>query len=141
MSNPQYPFRLVNALLTEISCQRAPEAPVPVPLNFNVLVKVVDVEFPKLEVHLRLQAVDDNQPLKILAEVVGLFDLVEGQPVPGREIVIDFLNDRALFLLWPYLSLPIQQITAQMGTAPVTLAAPYHFELTPEALSAQPSAQ
>ena len=141
MNNPKYPFRLTNAFLIELSFQRAPQVPEPIPLNLNVLVKVVDLEFPKLEVRLRLQTEGDDQPLKIVAEVVGMFDLVEGQPVPGREIVVEFLNERALFMLWPYISLPIQQITAQMGTGPVALAVPYHFELTQEALTVEAQTQ
>jgi hypothetical protein len=137
MNNPKYPFRLVNAFLIELSFQRAPEMPASIPLNLKALIRVDDQKFPQLGVHLRLQTEGDDQPLKIQAEVVGWFDLVEDQPVPGREVVVDFLNERALFMLWPYISLPIRQVTAQMGIAPVVMAAPYHFELTPESLAAQ----
>jgi hypothetical protein len=66
-----------------------------------------------------------------LVEVVGLFDLIEGQPEPDRSIIGDFVNERALFMLWPHVTHTVKQITGQMGVNPVNVRTPDTFEFMP----------
>ncbi len=79
-----------------------------------------------MQLVLKVQTVED-QPLSFLLELIGLFDHVEELPAPDRSIIPDFINERALYMLWPYMAQVITNITGQMGTIPINVPTPYKF--------------
>ena len=129
MPNLVFPFRLREAFFIELRFNRAPEVPQQLQLNFSTAIKVVKEKFPdNLQVNVKLSTKDvPPQPIDISVELVGLFDLVENQGTPEPEILDKFLNERALFILWPYISQCIKQITVQMGMGPINLPIPFYF--------------
>jgi preprotein translocase subunit SecB len=127
----EYPFQLDNAFFISLEFRRAPEMQDQLELQFSFAVKVLDERYAgRLQIHLVLET-HPGQPMKIRAELVGLFDLVEGHTPPDRNRIPDFVNERALFVLWPYMTQMIRQITAEMGTTPVNLRMPYEFDFRP----------
>lgn len=129
----RFPFELREAFFVSLQFDRKPQVPDPLTFGVSAAVKVVADGFPELRVHLRIETLQaEDSPLTFHAEVIGLFGLLQGQPVPDRSIIPEFVNERALFLLWPYVSQTVRQITAQMGISPVRLPTPIIFEPIPD---------
>jgi len=127
----EYPFQLNNVFFISMEFERAPEMPDLLELQFSFHLKVLDDRYPeRLQIHL-LMATHPGQPMKIRAELVGLFDLVEGQSPPARDRIPEFDHERALFVMWPYMAQMIRQTTGEMGTTPVNLRMPYMFSFSP----------
>lgn len=125
-----YPFKLEAAFFSCVNCRRSPHVPDNWNIEFKGLVKVEDKNFPKIEVFLRFETVH-KEPVSIEIEVVGIFTHIPDQPLPDRSIVLDFVNERALFMMWPYASQMILQVTAQMGMTPITVTTPYRYDFRP----------
>lgn len=124
-----FPFRLGNAFFTNLQVSRLPAMPDQLTMKFAVDVRIQDHKFPnELQVDVRLRTLGE-QPLTLNIELVGLFGLVDGAPEPSPDIISDFINQRALFMLWPYLVQMVKQVTAQMGTNPVNITTPYSFHV------------
>lgn len=125
----RFPFRLSHAFFTSLKFFRNPEVPNELQLQLSTAVRVLEGNFPeRLEIHLKLETLGEP-PLMFSIELVGLFDLIEGEPEPERSIIPNFVNERALYMLWPYLSQIVRNITGQMGTNPLDLPAPFSFEI------------
>ena len=123
----RFPFRLANAFFTALEARRPPEIHDASKLNFSIQIKVIEEHFPeRLEVNLKVETTA-NQPLTLKIELVGLFDLVDGQPVPERGIIPDFINERALFQMWPYITQKMRNLSIEMAANPVNLPVPYSF--------------
>lgn len=127
----RFPFKLDTAFFTTVSCKRSPSVPSELHTDFKVSLKIVDVNFPKLEIFLKLEAVGD-QPVTFEVELVGIFLPLESQPAPDRSIIADFINEQALFMLWPYLTQMTIQVTSQMGMNPIRIPAPSHYSFRVE---------
>jgi preprotein translocase subunit SecB len=124
-----FPFQLNNAFFVNLQLSRLPVIPDQLTMKFAVDLKVQDQKFPnELEVYVRLRTLEE-QPLTFNIELVGQFSLIEGTPAPSPDIISDFINKQALFMLWPYLVQVIKQVTAQMGTNPVNIATPHSFHI------------
>ena len=54
--------------------------------------------------------------------------MVEGYPEADRNTIVDFINERALFSMWPYISQMSRLMTSQMGMNPVNWRMPQNFE-------------
>jgi len=128
----RFPYQLNNAFVVSLQARRIPKVPDSPQLEFTVQLKVVDEQLPeRLQLSLKLSTVGE-EPVAFSTEVVGLFDLVEGQAAPKRGITTEFINERALFLLWPYITQTLRMVTGQMGINPVTLHTPYLFAYEPQ---------
>jgi preprotein translocase subunit SecB len=127
----QFPFQLNNAFLTSLRFSRLPEMPETQEFNLGVEVNVAEIDFPgRLQIALKVETIGES-PLTFRIELIGLFDYVEGEPEPDRSIVWDFVNQKALYILWPYVTQIVRQLTAQMGIGPVNLRIPYKFDFAP----------
>lgn len=123
----RFPFRLINAFFIALEARRPPEIQGTSELTFSIQIKVVDERFPeRLQVNLKVETAA-NQKLTLKAELVGLFDLVEGQPAPDHGLISDFINERALFQMWPYITRKIRDLSLEMAVDPVNLPIPYSF--------------
>lgn len=127
----RFPLQLDNVFFTSLQFRRVPELPDPLQLNILTQVRVYGEQFPdRLQIDLKIETPDD-QPLMLSVELVGLFSAVEGQPKPDPSILSDFVNEKALYMLWPYMVQVVRQITSQMGTNPVNIMTPYVFDFKP----------
>jgi preprotein translocase subunit SecB len=125
-------FELTEAFFTSVEFRRTPEVPDPLNVRFNVRVRVHDEKLPEaLQIDLKLET-PEEQPLMMALEIVGLFEGRDGQPEPDRGELSRFVNERALFMLWPYAAQMTRLTTAQMGMDPVKLPNPLEFHFSPE---------
>jgi len=102
----KYPFYLENVILRKIDFFRGPEIINP-PDNFELIfrvdVKVSKADFPKkIQINMRLVSKDDPN-IKITMEIVGIFRLIKDTPEPDEDVIPAFVNERAMFILWPYI--------------------------------------
>jgi hypothetical protein len=127
----RFPYQLNNAFVVSLRASRIPKVPDSPQLEFTVQLKVIDEQLPeRLQLNLIFSTVGE-EPVAFSTEVVGLFDLVEGQAAPKRDITTEFINERALFLLWPFITQTLRMVTGQMGINPVTIRTPYMFGYEP----------
>jgi len=128
-----FPFRLQKAFFISIQFIRIPELPEKVHLPLSAEVKVLANQFPEtLHVRLRIST-PEKHDLMLNLELVGIFTYVEGLPKLDKDIIPDFVNKRALHMLWPYMVQMISNITGQMGTNPIEIDTPYDFKIPLEA--------
>jgi len=134
MTEPQLPkFRLHEAFFTSLEFSRMPEIPEPLHLRFSVELKVHSEGLPDaLQIDLKLETLED-QPLTMILELVGLFRGSGDQTQLEDDQVSRFINERALFILWPYIVQMTRFVTAQMGISPVNIEVPLQFNFLPEA--------
>jgi preprotein translocase subunit SecB len=137
----QFPIRLSDAFFTSLQIRRMPNIPEPMEIAITLGVRVHSEQFPdSLQIDLKVETAPD-QPLLLSLELVALFELIEGHTRPDRSIIPEFMNQRALYMLWPYIAQIIKQVTALMGMNPVSLRTPevFHFALPEEVVEATPS--
>jgi hypothetical protein len=124
----RFPFRLADAFFITLELGRKPDMPQPLELKLGVEARVVTDRFPdRIEVGLKVTALDEDPPLRVFVEIVGLFDHVPKQPSPDPSIVEKFVNERALYILWSYIEQTIRQTTTMMGIPPLKIKNPYYF--------------
>jgi preprotein translocase subunit SecB len=125
-------LELAEAFFVTLEFRRTPEVPDSLKVQFNIQVRVHDEQMPeRLQVDLKLET-PEEQPLAMVLEVVGLFRGEDGKPDVNSEEVARFVNERALFMLWPYAVQMTRLITSQMGMEPVKLPTPHEFLFLPE---------
>lgn len=132
-------FQLAEAFFTTLEFRRTPEVPDSLNVRFNVQLKVHSERLPeRLQVDLKLETMDD-QPLMMVLEIVGLFEGAGDQTELNDDEISRFVNERALFMLWPYVVQMTRLTTAQMGMDPVKLPTPHEFLFLPERVASTPS--
>lgn len=127
----RFPLRLEHAFFTSLEFFRAPELPDPVDIDVGAHVRVQAERFPeRLQVDLKVET-PSNQPLTFCVELIGIFGPIENQPKPNSSIISEFMNERALHMLWPYAEQMIRLVTSQMGMNPLNIRTPYLFDVVP----------
>ena len=125
----RYPYQLENAFFIVVNIQRAPEIS-PTNFEFNAMIKVIDKDFPDtIQVNPNIKTIE-NKPLIFNMELVGIFKLIPDQPKPDKSILKEFIYQQAIYMLWPYISSMVRQLTSQMGMVPINIPTPYKFELS-----------
>lgn len=130
----QYPFNLVNAFFVSLEFEREPVLPEKMELPIEAQIKVVDEGFPRLQVNLRTRT-QGQASVKFSLELVGLFDYAGDHPEIDREIAGEFVREKGLYMLWPYVTQTIRIITGQMGMNPLDTKTPLYFSIAAEPLS------
>jgi preprotein translocase subunit SecB len=125
IKNIQYPFNLVNVFFVTLHFDREPAIPNTMEMQIELQIKVIDKDFPRLQVNIRNRTKDPS-PLKLEVELVGLFDYSGNNPDQDRELITDFLRDNGIHMLLPYISQIIRIITGQMGMNPLDI----HFPIS-----------
>ena len=128
--NTLYPFDLVNAFFIVLHFERERILPSPMEMQFEIQIKVVDKDFPRIQVNLRTTN-RDQSPLKLEVELVGLFDYIGDNPEKDRGLIADFVREKGLCMLWPYFSQITRMITGQMGMNPLEMRMPRFSDLPP----------
>lgn len=126
--NQKYPFILNNVFFVTVEFYRKSIMENEFQFEAKVDLKVVTEQLPQ-RLQLNLKFASENAiPVKFKLELVGLFDLVEGYPDADQNTIVDFINERALFSMWPYISQMSRLMTSQMGMNPVNWRMPQNFE-------------
>lgn len=127
----KYPFKMTQAFFKEVSVKRAPRLPDPIELPVAVEILILDRDIPeRLEIALRFITVgDDEQPISLHLELIGIFDLIEGQEAPEPRVIRDFLHNQALHMLSPLIAQMVRQTTSMMGMPPINIPIPYVYEI------------
>ena len=127
MTAQKFPFRLTHAFFKTVEFDRAPSLPDPLQVDFSTQIRVHEDRLPDvLQIDLKIET-ESDQLLTFNIEMIGVFNLLEGQPRPDRPMVNQFVNERALYMLWPYSEQLVRVITSQMGMNPLNLRTPYEY--------------
>jgi hypothetical protein len=124
----KYPFKLANVFFGRVEIERAAKMPEKeMEINFEVQGKIVENQLPDMvEVHLKI-ASPDEQSVKFDLIIIGKFVLIEGATEPDSGTIQDFVNERALHILWSYVDQMVSLVSAQMAMKPIRLPPPIEF--------------
>jgi hypothetical protein len=123
----QYPYRLLEAFFITLRFKRTGEVDDPLTMQMKTQFRIRREPLPEiLHVDLRVESIGSDN-LKILVEMVGLFELMKGRSEPSQEIINDFVFEQAIVSMWPLLSSMVRQTTSLMGMQPIKINAPYEF--------------
>lgn len=126
--NQEFPFILNDIFFTTVEFCRKSQMENEFQLEAKVELKVVTEQLPqRLQLNLKFES-ENAPPVKFKLELVSLFDLVEGHPEADRNTIVNFINERALFIMWSYVSQISRLMTSQMGMNPVNWRMPRNFE-------------
>ncbi len=130
-ANLFFPFRLEAAFFSLLHFSRQPTLPDNSQLSISTQLKVVDDEYPqKIQINLRVTT-QKEQPIFFDIELIALFSHVKDQPLFSKENLQDFINQQALFMLWPYIVSEVHESTAKLGASPITLKTPHLYNYKP----------
>ncbi|GMQ79355.1 MAG: hypothetical protein BMS9Abin02_1939 [Anaerolineae bacterium] len=122
-------FKMSEAFFPVLSFSRAGNLPEPLNIQLRIQLQVRTDKLPdQLQIHLKTETIED-QPFKISVLMVGIFDLIDGEPDPDPKAVDDFVINHALFSMWPLMASTVRQISARMGMEPLKMAPPARFEI------------
>lgn len=126
-----FPFTFNDAVFSELNFFRGPDVSELSKVDAHVQVKVVTENLPeRLQVHIRLES-EESEDVRFVLEVVGLFDLKEDVVEPDQETVYAFINERAIYILWPYITQMSRILTPQMGMNPMNWNIPQGLFVEP----------
>jgi hypothetical protein len=131
-SSINYPFNLENAFFICLDFQRQAAVPSNLTIGIGTEIRVVTEKYPdQLQVNLRINS-QDGEPLKLSMELVALFKYTGNSPDQDKDKFIDFLNDKGLIMVWPYLNQMLKFVTSQMAMQPLNLNLPPEIYLDPD---------
>ena len=122
----RYPYSLENAFLISINIKRKKELPEIIEMPINIETKVSKPEFPRLQIIMRASNQEDS-PIPFQFEIVGLFKHLGEEEEYNKDDGKEFVFDRGLHMLWPYLSQMVRIITGQMGMNPINIKTPISY--------------
>ena len=119
------PFKLSEAFFPVLNFSRAGNLPEPINLQLRIQLQVRTDKLPdQLQIHLKTNTLED-QPLEILVLMVGIFDLIDGEPDPEPKAVEEFVINQpsrySFIAVAAFLPAPIADMTV---AEPVTMSPP-----------------
>lgn len=125
-------FKLAGAFLLSVNFARAPEMQELPDLQIESQTKYIIEEPSRFHLFLRMKTVSPEDTFSFSIELVGVFELVSGQEgALSRSEILEFVNDRGLFMLWPYAAQYVTLTTSLMGMSPINLHTPYRYNYVP----------
>jgi hypothetical protein len=122
-------FSLSEAFFIDINIHRKSVLRQGIPINFTAGLKVNDSQLPDhFQVNLKMETIDTSD-IKVSMELVGLFKYNGDNLDEDREFIQDYLNNRGLFILFPFMTQMVKINTSMMGMAPINLPLPNTFDL------------
>jgi len=122
----KYPYQLVNTFIVSISFNRARKLPPTMELPTNIGVQYTEPGFPRIQVGLKVSSPEDSLvPFNI--EVIGLFDYTGQKKEYDKPLNKEFVEEKALHMLWVYSSQMVKLVTSQMGMNPLEVRSPISF--------------
>lgn len=127
-SKNKYPFDQVNIFLIALSFSRKQSIPDKVEMPITIEAKTAEPGFPRLQVNLKVKTPDDSI-IAFNIEAVGLFDYLGEKKEYDKELDLEFVEEKALYLVWVYIDQLVNIVTSQMGINPIKLKPPTNFDL------------
>ena len=122
------PFRMTKYFFTTVDLRRVPVMPDNLQLDLGLQLGIHSDKLPEqLQINLKAES-KTPEPLTLLIEFVALFERLEGQPEATQEQLEWFINERALYMMFPLMQDMIRRTTAAMGMRPLEMRIPYRFE-------------
>ncbi len=122
MNDITYPFQFVNSFFTKINIKRSNfQEKVEIPLNVSL--KVIEPEFPKVQINM-LVTTKESKSIDIELELVGQFIYMGDSKEYDKELDLEFAFNRASLLLFPFLTQMAGILTSQMGMENLKLGIP-----------------
>jgi hypothetical protein len=121
-------FALQETFFIRLNFKRGTTIPSPVEIPISAQVKVVDKDFPKIQINLQVSSLDP-QPVNLDIEMVAVFNYVGGDLDRGRNLLPVFLRDKGLHMMWPAIAIMMRNITSQMGMPPLNIKTPLKFDI------------
>jgi hypothetical protein len=127
MSDEQkYPFELKVNFFASVSFKRANEVPQPIEMPVSTEINIAEPGFPILQVGLKVKSPDDS-PLFFDVFLIGIFEYQGDKKEYDHELNVEYVFQRAAYLLWPNISQIVRVTTAQMGVNPLQVRNPITF--------------
>jgi hypothetical protein len=118
--NMEYPYEFISIFLKSININRKDEIPPNTPIIGNVKFKVIEPEFPKLQINVLFETVGDL-PITYAIEALGLFKYIGSKKVYDKELNKKFVFEKGLHIISAYVSQMIKLFTSQMGMNPLNV--------------------
>lgn len=123
----RFPYKLESAFFTKVHCQRAEVVPEPFHLGMDLeLWRRTDGMPGKLQIALKFKTAP-GKPVTITLELMATFVAVDEGVEADETFVNDFINERAAFMLWPYILQMVHNLSSQMGIPPLNTPTPYAY--------------
>lgn len=124
-------FELIDSLFSNIQIRRQNKLPEKIDLQVRVEAKIVDANYPKVEIYLRVSTEVDT-PFYFTTEIIGIFENRGEKSKDYQDIVKNFSLNYGVNQLWPNVVQMISMISSQMGMNPIRLKTPpsFSFEKT-----------
>ena len=128
-----YPITFDNAVIAKLSFERDPVLDKPIQIHYEVNAQIAQHdEIPPDIIQYNIQfKTKDTDPIRILIEVSGIFKFTGEDNDLKDNLINEFLNEKAIFILWPIITQNIQIITAQMGMNPFYIPVPVAINFSP----------
>jgi preprotein translocase subunit SecB len=97
-------------------------------LPINTEIKIVEQEFPRLQVNVKVNTKEDA-PVSFNFEMVGIFNYIGESKHYESELNKEFVSKKALDLIWVLAVQTVRIITGQMGMNPIQLNTPVFSDL------------
>jgi len=124
-----YPLQLEDVFFSKIEFSRHHDIREDINIEYIVEINIIETDVhDKVQVNVRIHS-KENKLIELLVELVSLFAPTAGKPMPERNKIFEFVNDRGIFILWPYLTQIIYYITSQMGITPLKIHVPFNVRL------------
>jgi preprotein translocase subunit SecB len=129
MSNAvDFPFELLNIFLINLNFKRGNAVPTSIELPVSTEIKMVESEFPRLQVNVKIHTPEDT-PVSFNFEVVGVFNYIGENKACDQELNKRFVSQKALDLIYVHAIQMVRIITGQMGMNPVNLKTPVFTDI------------
>jgi hypothetical protein len=132
--NTALPFELRDVFFVNIHTQRAGKVTDPITLNIAIGVRFDVAHLPKLEVGMHIATPPEEKTVVIQLDLVSIYEALDGATNMDESVVVDFINQKALPMLWPYGDLLVRQLSASMGIPAIKVHLPFVFDIPREAI-------
>jgi hypothetical protein len=120
----KYPFEVRDVYFVELNFSRAASVPQPLTLAVTVGARLDRRAYPECEIGLRRVIEPEDPPVRVSLELVGKFGSLEETSPPGPEALGEFIDHKALPMLWSYGDAMMRNLTAALGVPVIKLLPP-----------------
>ncbi len=129
MAEENYPFVTRSVLFRKVHVERKPEVPAGTEYKLQAVVLFpTPKEEDLIQVNLRLENEEDS-PVWIQLEVIAIYRCVGVDRKAGYQLIVEYLENQGLNVLWSQASLMVRMLTAAMEIEPIVFHAPMKFDL------------
>jgi len=132
-----YPFQFTDAFFIKINFVRKSAKLPSGTSEVNAQLKVIEDRYPE-QLQINLRTISSKKSLlQLEMELVGLFKYVGSNPEEDKNLINQFVSEKAITMLWPFIIQFSKILTGVMGIQPVTLPFPIDFKFQPESVTSE----